>query len=100
MRCLRSSVSASCMRAALLSRGETCPLADAIRFLAPSGQGPPPDRRGPRKGGYPNETRTMFGSIPRRPAVGRDRSWGQPDDDALRVRAAAEAGEGAMQLHG
>jgi len=42
------------MRAALLSRGETCPLADAIRFLAPSGQGPPPDRRGPRKGGYPN----------------------------------------------
>src|SRR5438034_5336330 len=28
----------------------------ATRFLAPPDQGPPPDRPGPRKGGYPDET--------------------------------------------
>src|SRR5205807_2453038 len=34
----------------------------ATWFLAPPSQGPPPDRRSPRRqGGYANEIRTMFG---------------------------------------
>src|SRR5437016_13562055 len=70
----------------------------ATRFLAPPGQGPPPDGRGPRKGGYPNETRTMFGGIPRRPAVGRCGSCGHHEYDTLRLRLSAEAGEGARHL--
>src|SRR5207244_2521216 len=72
----------------------------ATRFLAPPYQGPPPDRRGPRKGGYPDETRTMVGGTPRCPAVGRGESRGHHEYDPLRLRPAARPGERARHLHG